>query len=223
MTTKTKTKTRKKTNARRPLVKKTTARAGPKKIKTAAKKNVKTEEKKEIIQTAPGRNNSGKTAKPIKLTKGKSSEISKHLSDADDLFYFVSILDKNTIEQFLAHYNGGAKKNAEIDDILKKSKTAEELIDKLKKKITSKLTDEYQSICDEIGKRRKKGIDTYIEELRLISVPPKIKMFESTMDKKDFYKVKKILDDIMQSLKPLENSGAKNEKESTAEKQTVKK
>jgi hypothetical protein len=78
------------------------------------------------------------------------------------------------------------------------SKTA--LLEELKKEIVVQLTEEYNEIYQKVSTYIRQGNDLFIEELKLMKIPLKTKIFGVTGDKKDFYCVKKIIDTIKKDL-----------------------
>src|SRR3989344_4541564 len=62
-------------------------------------------------------------------------------------------------------------KDKRIDSIIKKSKTGNELINSIKCELIKKMTEEYNQIRDEICYLRKKGKDTYMEDIKSMMIP----------------------------------------------------
>lgn len=160
-------------------------------------------EKKKKDNSFPKNGKKKKDRKNInkaRVTKKTTDDIVHHLSDSEELLYLISILDKREIDTFLGHYSKSKikTKNKKLNQMLKKANNSEKLLKSLKKHIISSINERYSSIKKELKKEKK---ETSIEQLKLIVIPSKIKLFESTFDKKDFYKIKRTLDEISVSLK----------------------
>ncbi|PIN89821.1 hypothetical protein COU60_02745 [Candidatus Pacearchaeota archaeon CG10_big_fil_rev_8_21_14_0_10_34_76] len=144
-----------------------------------------------------------KNINKTRVTKKTTEDLVHHLSDSEELLYLISILDKREIDTFLGHYSKSKikTKNKKLNQMLKKANNSEKLLKSLKKHIISSINERYSSIIKELKKKKKEKKETSIEQLKLIVIPSKIKLFESTFDKKDFYKIKRTLDEISISLK----------------------
>ncbi len=121
----------------------------------------------------------------------------------EELFHVLNMLNDKQVESFIKHYKASKDKTKDkkIDKIIKESSSRKELIEKIKDELVAMLNSEYALLKEEISSKRKSGKDVYIEDLKLMSVPGKIKMFNATSDKKDFYSAKKILHEVRESLK----------------------
>jgi hypothetical protein len=150
----------------------------------------------------------------------------KHL---EELFYLLQTLDEKQVESFLKHYKDSDIKHTEdqkLERVMKSSETTHQLIENVKTEIAKSLTDEYDKIRENISSLRKKGSDLYIEDIKSLSTPGKIKMFKSTGSKDDFHKVKKSLHDLQivvdETLKESEEKQAQEEKEKKAKEEKEK-
>lgn len=92
-------------------------------------------------------------------------------------------------------------KTSDMSTILSRAKSKTELIDLVKEGILNNLKEKLDEIKSQISELRKKGLDVKEEELIVLKVPPKIRIFESTFDKKDLEQTKKILNNLEESLK----------------------
>lgn len=124
----------------------------------------------------------------------------KHI---EELFLMLSLLNEVELTKFIAHYKDARrslKKNKKIDKIFLHAQTPQELLSELKNEIVLLLRKEHEDIHQEISILRKKRKDMFIEDLRLMKVSPKIRLFEVTGSKSDFYAVKKIIDSLQKSI-----------------------
>lgn len=157
-----------------------------------SKKNKKTQTK----------NINRKENKNLKITEKKIKKLLdfEHL---EELYFILHLLNDKQIESFINHYKNFKIKNSKdqkIDALIKRSKTSSELFDLVKLELIKSKKEEYIKIKQEISGLRKKGFDVYIEDIKLMSVPLKIKIFDATSDKKDLYRINKIIIDIESSL-----------------------
>jgi len=161
----------------------------------------------------------------LKITESKIKQL-LDLSHLEELFHILELLNDKQIEKFIEHYNGqkvSNSKDPKIDLILKKSSTKIEILDKLKKQLTDSVQGEYADARREISFLRKKGIDVYVEDLKSMKVPLKIRMFNATSSKKDYYAIKKILEEVNVVLKEKRKEFEKmiEDKEAKAKKSDV--
>ncbi len=120
-----------------------------------------------------------------------------------ELLYLISILKNEEIKNFIEHYKQNAIKSRDdkIDRLIRNSKSEKDLILNLKKELTNTLNEDYIDLRKEISIERKKGVDLYIEDITSMSIPLKIRMYSATMKKEDYYKIKKIFEDVRNSIK----------------------
>jgi hypothetical protein len=149
-----------------------------------------------------------------KKTEKESKKYKKVMSDAkikkfldfrhiEELFLMLSLLNATAVKKFIVHYKDARKRlkrDKRIDKIILHSKTSEELLTELKNEIVLLLKKEHEDLHQNTSTLIKQGNDMLIAELRLMSMPPKIRLFEATGDKKDFYAVKKIINEIQKEL-----------------------
>ncbi len=175
--------------------------------KNALKKQLLEEKKsaassKDIKKTVPAESK-GKTKKTrIRITESKIKKL-LDFDHLEELFHVINLLTDSQVEEFIKHYKNSeiaGSKDKKIDSIFKKSKTKKDLIDSLKKELINSLKAEYNDLKEKISSQRKKGYDVYIEDLKSMSIPLKIKMFNATSEKNDFYKIKKIIHEVKESL-----------------------
>ncbi len=121
------------------------------------------------------------------------------VSHLDELFYLISILEDKEINLFLEHYKKVSSidsKDEKLDRLIKNSKNRFELLENIRKEIINKMNDEYLELRSKISTLRKKGEDIYIEDITSLNIPHKIRMFDATSKKEDYYKAKKMLENI---------------------------
>jgi len=108
-----------------------------------------------------------------------------------------------------------ALKNKELKDILnylnkiypleklssRKFDSEEELAKFLKERSVDFLHGRHHELKEEMSKLRKEGRDVNDVDLRLMSIPLKIKLFEVSLNKKDFYKVINLIEKVEKELK----------------------
>ena len=92
----------------------------------------------------------------------------------------------------------------------KRFESEKDINDFLKQEIINYLQRELAEIKEEISQLRKKGEDTKSFEIKLMSVPLKIKIFSANFTKKDFDKVVKILETVKKQTQKLLKSLEKN-------------
>jgi hypothetical protein len=135
-----------------------------------------------------------------KKIKQISKNIVKHITkiskieDPEDLF----ILSNNLTEENLEKLTNIIKKNADKNILknFKKSKNPIELKEILADYIFEKTIDKFEEMKEKISEKRKKGKDTFISELKLMSMQYKMKLFKATKDKKDYLKIKRLIREI---------------------------
>lgn len=122
------------------------------------------------------------------------------LGNIEEFYFLIGILNPKEIEKFILHYK---KKHHEIDEkhkvidaILLRSKNMKELMESTREALAKSLEMEYENIKMKISGLRKKGVEMNIEGLKIMNIPQKIKMFEATFEKKDYYKVKQIMHEV---------------------------
>lgn len=148
-----------------------------------------------------------------KVTNETTKKISKsrldklvEVDNIEELYLMVNLLDKKKIESFIEHYKKTKlKEKSVVSRILHKVISKEELSISLQQEIINHLKDRYDNISSKISEERKKGRDIYFEWIKSMSIPLKIKLYSATFDKKDYYKVIKILDELENSLKIQKN------------------
>lgn len=166
-----------------------------------------------------------KENKNLKITEKKIKKLLdfKHL---EELYFILHLLNNKQIESFINHYKNSKIKNSKdqkIDALIKRSRTSSELFNSVKLELIKSKKEEYIKIKQEISSLRKKGLDVYIEDIKLMSVPLKIKIFDATSDKKDLYRINKIIIDIQSSLADKKTEIENNNKQKELIKEEVNK
>jgi hypothetical protein len=139
-----------------------------------------------------------------KLTE-KQLHLLSHVHSLEDLNHVISIIPSSEHDLLLS----SLKKNKHIlsDNALKEvisaSKDPYSLNKLLSESLSTKLKEEYDDLYYAISNIRKKGKDTFLLDLDMMSVPLKIKMFKSTFSEKDYYKAKRLIETIKKNLNPL--------------------
>ncbi|GBE20010.1 hypothetical protein BMS3Abin17_00742 [archaeon BMS3Abin17] len=148
-----------------------------------------------------------KTRKPrLIITESKIKKL-LNFEHIEELFHLLHILNDEQVELFIEHYKNQEREqlvDKKIDAMINKSRTKYELMNNLRAELINSLNLEYRDLKERISSLRKKGKDTYIEDIKVMSLPPKIKLFNATNDKQDFYKIKKITSEVSMSLDSLE-------------------
>lgn len=145
----------------------------------------------------------GPEVKPeqVRLNEARLEKLIE-IDDIEEFYYLVSILNDSQTEKFISHYKERKGKNEHvIAKIMHNSKSRRELLKLLESEIVSHLRERYSNISSKITEERKKGGDVYFEWIKSMSIPLKIRLYEATLEKKDFYKIKKLLDDLELELK----------------------
>ncbi len=139
--------------------------------------------------------------KKIKVTERKIKSL-LDVEHLEELLHIMHILKNEDIEIFIKHYKEAKIKSRDekIDRIIKNCKNNDDLLDSLKKELIEKLHNEYENLRKDISDKRKIGYDVYIEDVNSMSIPLKIRMFEATSERKDYYKVKKLIKEAEDSL-----------------------
>ena len=121
------------------------------------------------------------------------------VDNIEELFHILTILKDEDIEKFLEHYKG-YNFDKKMQEIIKNSNNGSDFIKLVGKSLVGNLKQEYESIMAEISKKRKKGSDLYMEDIKSMSIPLKIRIFEATLKKEDFYNVKKLIHEVKNML-----------------------
>ncbi|MBR9705037.1 hypothetical protein GOV12_06510 [Candidatus Pacearchaeota archaeon] len=112
----------------------------------------------------------------------------------------VKVNDKN-VSSILVYFKDKKefyKKFKNQSDLDKK-----ELLIYVKEQIISILKDIYESIRIDVSNLRKSGLNVSIISFTMMSIPLKIKIFEASFDKKDFFKVVRLLDESNQEIQKI--------------------
>lgn len=137
----------------------------------------------------------------VKINETRLKQLIK-IEDIEEFYYFISIIDEEQTNKFIAHYKKNKEKNAnKISKIVHNAISKKELVTTLQQEIIAHLRERYENLTSKITEERKKGKDVSYEWIKSMSIPLKIKMYEATLTKKDFYKIKKLLDDLETDLK----------------------
>jgi hypothetical protein len=145
--------------------------------------------------------------------KAPSEKIKKYVENMNSLLRtenvqklieIVTELTNSEVEELLNYY-----RRLNLEELIKKKSLTQEIIRAKSKNDLLKLLKEnmlrglnmyYEKLKDALSSIRKKGVDVKHEELVLISVPQKIKMFGATFRKEDFEKVRSLLIDLESQL-----------------------
>ena len=139
------------------------------------------------------------------ITKKHLDELS-NVESIEEFYHITELLKDKDFEKFIKHYKEKAiKKENKVADIIRKAKDKKELIELLKQNIITYLKDKKIELEHAISEKRKKGKDMYIQELQIMAIPLKIKVYEATLQRKDFLRLKHIIDTIEKSLNQNDN------------------
>jgi len=122
--------------------------------------------------------------------KSRIKEISK-LESLEDIFVISENLPETDKKKLLSKIKKD-KSNKEIISKLNKAKTIIELREYLAESLKEDMEKKYAELKDITTQKRKKGSDTLIAELKLMSMQYKMKLFSATKSKKDYLKLKHI-------------------------------
>lgn len=138
----------------------------------------------------------------------------------EELFYTLNILKDKEVKQFLEHYKNSdisPTNDKKVDLIVRNSENHYKLKDNIRDEIVSSLDEEIQELKSRMSALTKKGKDTYVEMIKLMTAPLKIKIFKATGKKDDFYKAKKIVSSVEETIKPKEEELEKELKQQEQE------
>jgi hypothetical protein len=144
--------------------------------------------------------------KKIKLTKNKINSLA-NIKNIDDIYHITTIVSKNMLMEILLNIKKSLKSlkrnglDIHIIKIIRQSKDPDTFIKKINEEQIRILTDTHENLRSKASEKRKEGKDTFIADIEMMSLPLKIKIFESTKNKKDFYKIKKLILSIENNLK----------------------
>ncbi|HVY01906.1 MAG TPA: hypothetical protein VHA12_04045 [Candidatus Nanoarchaeia archaeon] len=187
------------------------------KVNKAVKKEIKSATKKDELSIAE--DNIIKKYPPIgeykslvpKKKEGKSksnitsSQIQRILNTGhpDDLYITLKLLDEPGAIKLLTYFRKNhtqMHKKKDLSKVITSAKTKAELLFNVKNYLVSSLKKEYDELKQQSSNLRKKGTDVFIEELKILTIPSKIRFFEATEDKHDFYVAKKLIDKLKQEI-----------------------
>ncbi|RMD66888.1 hypothetical protein D6817_03105 [Candidatus Pacearchaeota archaeon] len=152
--------------------------------------------------------------------RGSSGEL--NLSDArirqllnfehvEELFHIITLMNEKQTERFLEHYKQTPSLSARdrsLDRAIRTSRNHAELERNVLRAVVEHLNSEREALASQMSELRKQGIDTYIEELKLMKLKHKISLFHATGKKEDYYKAKKLIFEIGEELRAkLEGEG----------------
>jgi hypothetical protein len=133
--------------------------------------------------------------KAIRITRDSSIEMASGFTDIEELFHFLKSLPHGKINEFLSHYKESHKhvdkKDRRLHKILKKAKDVDSLILMVRKSIVKSFKKDLKKANKLL--RKDSSSDAYIKKLKLSTLPAKIKLFEATFHRNDFYRIKKVL------------------------------
>lgn len=144
-------------------------------------------------------------AKKEKIRESHIKKVSK-VSTAEDLFLLTSNFKKEDNKKLHALLNKEnsikkkTEKDKEIVRILKKGKDPLIINESISSVLIEEIENRYSEIKEKGSEQRKKGKDTLIAELKLMSAQYKLKLFKATKDKKDYLKIKKNLEEAERDL-----------------------
>ncbi|MFH1801983.1 MAG: hypothetical protein ABH864_00865 [archaeon] len=181
---------------------------------------------KKKINKAPKKKAESKTEQTSTKTSGKkqwagkSREIYEEIesllksNNIEKLIEVIKKLSDNQIQTILKHYFENFEES-KFGALLQRSKSAGDVTNLLKTETVRGLELEYERLKNNLAVARRQGRNTKNEELALISIPHKIKMFQATFDKKDFYKVRDSLIKIERSLEEKTEEAPKKDETKT--------
>ena len=178
----------------------------PEKIKQAEQKTTQqsTDYKSLVPHKQPEIKITPKEIKKLRITEAKIKKM-LNVEHLEELFYIINLLDNKQISLFIKHYKNSEiekSKDQRIDSIIRNAKNSFDLIKTLKKELATQLSEELGELKTNISEINKGGIDTYMESIKVMSIPLKIGIFLATGKREDFYKIKKMLSAIKDTLKP---------------------
>lgn len=120
----------------------------------------------------------------------------------DEILDILKKLNYTQLKEILKYYNSNQSDNNDkkFNKLLRKSKKPTDITQLLHLEAVKSLEDELSRIKEIFSRARRKGLVVKSEELDLLSIPSKIKMFKATFDKKDFYKVRNALLEIEKNI-----------------------
>jgi hypothetical protein len=121
----------------------------------------------------------------------------------DDLYITLKLLNEQDAIKLLAYFRKNhtqMHKKKDLSKVITSAKTRAELLSNVKNYLVASLKKEYDELKQQSSNLRKKGTDVFIEELKILTIPSKIRFFEATEDKHDFYIAKKLIDKLKQEI-----------------------
>lgn len=121
----------------------------------------------------------------------------------DDLYITLKLLSEEDSMKLLTYFrkhHTSLHKKKDLTKVITASKTKSELLTNVKNYLVSSIKKDYEELKQQSSNLRKKGKDVFIEELRIMTIPSKIRFFEATEDKHDFYAVKKLIERMKQEI-----------------------
>ncbi len=141
------------------------------------------------------------------------------IKNLNDLLNSLMKIDETKFNQFLNEnktaFEDWLKEILEDLPVLKRINQAisrQALIEIIREELVKSLYNEHSELKGKISALRKKGKDPIMAEIKLMNVPPKIKMVEVTYNEKDVKKVKELLDDVRKEISNLEKEVQLEEK-----------
>ncbi len=120
------------------------------------------------------------------------------MNNLEEEYILIENISEEQTKQFLTHFKEKKKEEIEskIGRIIGAVRNREEMLIEIKKEMIGHFKERHRDIATKISFARKRGKDVEIDWIRLMSIPLKIKMFDATKNKADFFRVKNILDSI---------------------------
>ncbi len=123
--------------------------------------------------------------------------------DPSELLKLIIGMDNDAVLEMLRNYQGQESKVQEsyvaqgfVRDFLIQSKSKDELIKMIKDYLYKELQQSFQDLKNKLSNLRRKGTEVMMIELKMMSVPPKIKTFGLTGEKEALYSARKLMLEI---------------------------
>lgn len=128
--------------------------------------------------------------------------------DMSRIIAFITELPDNTIKALIEDHGRIQleQSSPKANLIFAKAKTKNDVIISIKQEMVNKIKGQYEDLKEKISTLRKRGADVQHEDLMLAMIPPKIKAFSITLDKKELGKVTDSLSALSKELAHKEKS-----------------
>ncbi|MEK6915378.1 MAG: hypothetical protein AABW89_02460 [Nanoarchaeota archaeon] len=135
----------------------------------------------------------------VDLNSDKLKEIIK-IGDLQEIHTTIDLITEKQYHQLAEHYKKTVLENNGLKIMFSQSADKQQALLWLKRELVSDLNEKYEALKKKISDKRKSGSDVYIAWIISMRIPLKIKMYSTTLEKRDLYKIKQLFGEVEKNL-----------------------